>query len=228
MTTKTTSDAETADDENLQDEGTTRQAERKPERTERKPASPPRDEDLPDDPDALKEEVRRLKALNAKTNKENAERRRRADELERAEEERKNATLGETERLKKERAAEREKREEAERRAAAAEERLANQRIDLEVERLAAKMGFLYPDIVPSLINRNRIEEDEETGKLHGIKEELERLAKDRPALVEAPRGGGTPPREGPRRTATDMRGREQPRGNPFEDDLRGSGKYSV
>jgi chromosome segregation ATPase len=221
MATDNPSDAERADDE-TQDPTPPR----KVERAEPKKPAVARDEDLPDDPDELKEELKRAREALKRTNRENADRRRRTEELERAEEERKNATLGETDRLKKERAEADRRAAEAERRAADADAKLVRQRIDLEVERLAARMGFLYPDIAAQLIERGRVEIDEDSGKVVGVKEALERLVKERPGLVEASPRGGTPPREGPRRTAAT--GAREERGNPFEDDLRGSGKYSV
>ncbi|HMF59211.1 MAG TPA: hypothetical protein VK595_02495, partial [Vicinamibacterales bacterium] len=138
---------------------------------------------------------------------------------------RKNASLSETERLKTENKAAATKAAEAERRATAAEERLVREQIDAAVEREAVKLGFEYPDITPQLIDRTRVEKDEESGKIVGVKEALERLAKERPNLVAASPRGGTPPREGPRRT-----GDREPRGkgesNPFEDELRRTGKY--
>jgi len=191
----------------------------------KKPAPPPRDEDLPTDPEEMKEYVSRIKKQLSVVQRENNERKRRQDDIDRQEEERKNATLGESERLKKEAKDAANKATEAERRATAAEERLVKEQIDAAVEREAVKLGFEYPDITPQLIDRTRVEKDEETGKITGVKEALERLAKERPNLVAASPRGGTPPREGPRRTGDrDQRGKGE--SNPFEDELRRTGKY--
>lgn len=171
--------------------------------TDPRPTPPPAGDDLPDDPDELKEHLRKARTALAKTNRENAERRRKLEEVERQEEERKNASLGEVDRLKKEAKEERTKRELAERKAETAAAALEQKTIDIAVERMAAQMGFEYPDIVPSLIKRDRVEINEE-GEVEGIKTELERLAKARPGLVNAAPSGGTPPREGPRRYGTD------------------------
>jgi predicted secreted protein len=190
------------------------------------PPPPPRDEELPDDAEALKDEVRRMRDALKKTNKENADRRRRMEELEQAETARQNATLGETDRLKKEAKDAATKAAEADRRAIAAEERLIKEQIDAAVEREAFKMGWEYPDIAPSLIDRSRVEKDEETGKITGVKEALERVVKEKPNLVQAAPRGGTPSREGPRRTNTNSGTRETPEESAVSH-LRASGKYS-
>lgn len=160
------------------------------------PKAPPSRE-VPEDPDELRSELERTRSALAKTNRESAERRRRLEDLERAEEERKTAQLSESDRVKRDR-------EEAERRAKEAEQKadllsaqLQAERIDRAVERAAFDLGFEYPQDVPKLIDRERIEVDQETGKILGVKEAVDRLVKDRPALLSVRRGGGTPQRDG-------------------------------
>lgn len=85
-------------------------------------------------------------------------------------------------------------------RAEAAEARLRDSRVDLAIVRAAHKRRLKYPDIAPSLLDRSRIRIDPETGVIEGVEEELDRLARDRPGLADAPQGAGSPPREGPRR----------------------------
>jgi hypothetical protein len=46
------------------------------------------------------------------------------------------------------------------------------------------------------MLPRGEVELDED-GKVIGAKAAVEKLAKDRPGLVTASRGGGTPPRDG-------------------------------
>lgn len=160
------------------------------------PSRPATEREVPEDPDELRAELERSRAALAKVNRESAERRRRLEDLERAEEERTRAQMSETDRQKRER-------EDAERRAREAEDRarevetlLASERIDRAVERAAMELGFEYPQDVPKLIDRSRIDVDEETGKILGVKEAVDKLLKERPALLSVRRGGGTPQRD--------------------------------
>jgi murein DD-endopeptidase MepM/ murein hydrolase activator NlpD len=199
----------------------------KPPKTEpRKPAPPPRDEELSDDPDALKDEIKRMRDALTKANRLNVERRTkldRLDELERAEEERKAAQLSEKERIEKETKAERQRREEAEHRAAEAEKKLIDQKIDTALYVEAAKRGWEWPETACQLVSKRAIEYDEDEDKVKGVKEAMDRLEKDKPGIGGSSPRGGTPPREGPRRT--NPTGTREGR-NPFEDELRSSGKY--
>lgn len=180
---------------------------------------------LPEDPDEARDELRRTREALAKANKEAKDHRLAREELQRAEDERSQATLSETEKTKKAARDAEAARVEAERRAADAEAALAEERVDAVVEREATKQGFAYPDITPRLIDRKRPLIDEETGRpdAKAIKEALERLAKDRPGLIEAAPRGGTPPREGPRRQ-NNQGGANRP---AIEDELRSTGNYA-
>jgi chromosome segregation ATPase len=189
------------------------------------PARGRRDDTAPDsDADTLKAELERTRKALKDANREAAERRRRLDELEAAEEDKKRAGLSEMERLKAERSDAAKKAAEAERKAEAAEAALIDERINAAVEREAVKQNFIYPDIAPSLIDRNRVSIDEETGRPAGIKEALERLLKEKPELAYAAPSGGTPPRDGPRRLRGGGRGDRAP---DIEAELRASGKYA-
>lgn len=190
--------------------------------TPRKPAE--RRDDAPPEAD---DEKQRLRAALSKANKEAADRRRRLEELERAEEERKTATLTEAEKVRKAAKDAEAARVEAERRAVDAEAALTEERLKSAVERTATTMGFDYPDIAPSLIDRSRPLIDEETGKPDpkAIKDALERLLRDKPGLAGAAPRGGTPPREGPRRTSGGRQGAPEV---SIHDKLRESGRYGV
>lgn len=216
-TENTTPESETDEDENP------KSTPKPTTKTSPKPAPATRDDDLPDDPEELKALVARERAARAKVNKESADRRHRLEELERAEQERKDAQLSETQRVERETKAERQKREDAERRAEAAEKKLIDQKIDTALFIEASKRIWDYPETAAQLVNRRGIEYDEDNDKVHGVKEALDRLEKEKPGIGGSSPKGGTPPREGPRRPAAPG---ERDQRNPFIDEFRGSGKY--
>jgi hypothetical protein len=170
-----------------------RDAERNRATPEREAAT---DRDALDDAESLKAEVARLKAFNKKANDESAARRKRLEELERAQEERENAQLGEKDRLQKERDDFAKRLAERERLDAERQEQIKSLTIRHAVEEEARRLNFEYPDLVPAMLPRGEVELDED-GKVIGAKAAVEKLAKDRPGLVTASRGGGTPPRDG-------------------------------
>jgi hypothetical protein len=160
-----------------------------------------RDHDDPgDDPTALKAVLDRTrKALADANRKAETERkqykaaRERLDDLDRAAEERRKEELPEVERLRNDLRARDAEIRAREGRVAELERESTALRIAHQVEREAQKAGFLYPEDVPKLVDASRIEVEPETGRILGVKEAVERLAKDRPGLLAAPRGGGSP-----------------------------------
>jgi hypothetical protein len=198
----------------------------------RKPADRDRDRDrdreAPADPDEVKAELDRTRDALKKANREAAERRRRLEELEQAEADRKRDQMSEAERIKADRAEADRRAREAEDRAKRAEAALLSERINSAVERAAMEAGFEYPQDVPKLIDRDRIVVDDETGQIEikTVRDAVERLAKDRPGLVNARRGGGTPVRETqPRRPTGEFAARSVGRNNdPYDQELREMG----
>ena len=143
-----------------------------------------------------KEEKERLRASLKKTSDEDARKRRRLEEIETEKEKQQAASGTDLERAIRERDAERKRADEAEGRTKESEGLRDAQMIDREIERNALKAGFEYPDFAPNLVDRRNISIDEDTGRVVGAKEAVERLAKDRPALLTTKRGGGTPTRD--------------------------------
>lgn len=183
-------------------EDATPNAEPPPVRTPAKPAAPANrgipatQRPIPEDPEELREELKRTRQALESRNSEAARQRIRLDELERAEEERQNGQLSEMEKARKELTESQRRTQDAVHRAEAAEAQAVELRITHAVERQAAAMGFEYPDITPQLIERRLVSYDPETNKVTGAKEALERLLKDRPGLAKASPRGGTPPRD--------------------------------
>lgn len=165
---------------------------------DRRPAEPDRDDQAGDD------EKARLKKALSEANRKAAADRKRLEELEAAEADRKREQMTEADRVKADRAEADRRAREAEDRARQAEAALLNERVNSAVERAAQSHGFEYPEDVPKLIDRDRIEVDEESGRidLKTVNDAVERLARARPGLINARRGGGTPPRETQRRPA--------------------------
>lgn len=151
------------------------------------------------DPDRLAAELERTRVALKKANSEAAERRRRLEELEAEQTKKAEAELSETEKLRKALAAHEAKARDAEALAARATADLQRSRVDHAIERFAAEAGFLYPETVPALIDRDAIEVDEH-GKVLGVRDAVNKLAKDKPGLLSAPGRGGTPVRDAPRR----------------------------
>lgn len=143
-----------------------------------------------------KEEKERLRVSLKKTSDEDGRKRRRLEEIETEKEKQQAASGTDLERATRERDAERKRADEAEGRYKEAERLRDAQTIDREIERNALKAGFEYPDFAPNLVDRRNISIDEDTGRVVGAKEAVDRLAKERPALLTAKRGGGTPTRD--------------------------------
>jgi hypothetical protein len=195
------------------------------------PPEPPTTEQLLADLQRAKDEADRAKRERDKANSDAAQKRRRLEELERAEEERRTAQMGESDRLKKQadEAARKHRESEAEAEKLRAEN--VRLRIDHAVERYALDRGFRYPSNVPKLIDRDRVSVDPDTGKISGVKEAVDKLANDQPdSLVAAPRGG-TPPaipnnrRPGGGGTAPGGGGRPVP---TVQEELLATGRYNV
>ena len=206
-------------DENEQVDETERdeQATATPPAKPRKPESPPRRDEPADDDADLKSEVERLRQQTRQKDADAKRLRQKLEDFERKAREEEDAKLGETERLQKARDEAARKAAEAESAAARARAELIEERINLAVEREAAKQGFSYPDKVSRLIDRDRIEIDQDDPKkIVGVKEAVERLAKECPGMLTARPGGGTPSREAPNRRAAP--GERQP---SYEDVVR-------
>jgi hypothetical protein len=186
------------------------------------------DRETLEDSESLKAEVARLKSLNKKTNDENAQRRQRLAELERLQEERENAQLGAQERLQKERDEFAKRLAERERLDAERQQQLKDLTIRHAVEEEGRRLNFEYPDLVPSMIPKGDVDVDED-GKVVGARAAVEKLAKDRPGLVTATRGGGTPPRDGQGRRAVNSGGIGAPLSleERTQQELRATGNYS-
>jgi vacuolar-type H+-ATPase subunit I/STV1 len=163
---------------------------------ETRPTSSTNRPDDRDDPE--KEDLRR--ALKESNRKAQADRARLAD-LEAAEEQRQAEKLSEQERTAKQIAKLEEKGREAEAKANQAALDLRRVRIEVVVERVARDLNYIYPDLAFNLIDSTSIEVDD-TGRVDrsAVKSALDKLAKDRPSLVEANRGG-TPSRDVARHT---------------------------
>lgn len=185
-----------------------------PERDEKKPTKtePPRETPVDDlegkSPDEIAAELKRTRESLKKANKEAADRRRRLDELEAAERQREEAKLTEDERTKRETERQREEARQVRTRAAELEAENKRLKIDHAVYIEAQEKGFEYPQDVSRLIDLDAIDMDE-VGRVDTktVKDAVERLAKARPALLRARYGGGTPPRDQPRR----LSGEEMP-----------------
>lgn len=163
----------------------------------------PQDDDHASDPAELRRELDRLRSSLRETNRKATADRLRKEELEREREEREAAKLSDEERRSRELRATAERNATLEREAEALKAQLLAVRVDHAIEREAAAI-FEYPEDIPKLIDRDRIEVDEATGKFVGVKEAVKRLADQRPGLLRQRAGGGTPPREGPRRPGHD------------------------
>lgn len=126
----------------------------------------------------LKAELDRARKALAAANKEAADRRKKLEAFERAEQERQQAQLSETERLKQQLA-------EAESKAAtataAANERLLRAAVLAE----ASKLGFVDPSDAWRMLDRDGLGIDED-GEATGASEALKALAKAKPYLVKA------------------------------------------
>lgn len=173
-------------------------------------------------PDALKEALRKERERTKALDKANKDRERRLQELEEKEREREAATLSDAEKRKRDQEQAVQKARDAESRAAKAEAENLRLRIDHAVYIEAADKGFEYPQDVAKLIDRDRIDVDAETGRIDpkSVKETVERLAKDRPGLLKARSGGGTPPRDVTRRTGGEPPARDNRNINPYEQEL--------
>jgi chromosome segregation ATPase len=149
------------------------------------------DATLPDDPDELRAAADRMQKALEKANKEAAKNRIDRNRLEELEEEKRQAEtakLSETEKIKRAVADTTTKARALETDNEALRRQLADLRIDHAVQAEAADAGFLYPGDVPRLIDRARVEIDEDSGKVAGAKDAVARLAKDRPQA-----GAGSP-----------------------------------
>ena len=78
------------------------------------------------------------------------------------------------------------------------------------VQREAAAIGFVHADLVHKLVDHSLIKVGP-SGEITGAREAVERLARDRPALISAPHGGGSPAARDSRRDGRP----QQPAGQP-------------
>ena len=113
-------------------------------------------------------ELERLRVALKAANKEAGDRRKRLDELEKADEERKAASLSELEKEKK-------RADDAEKKAAAAETRARETLIRAAFVGEAAKLGAAHPEDVYLLADRSAVSIDE-AGKIEGVAEAVKAL----------------------------------------------------
>lgn len=168
-----------------------------------RPAKPATVEELQARLDTEVAEKERIRASLEKTKAEDLRKRRRLDELEAAEEERKNANLGETEKAARSRQELERRAVEAERLADARDRQISEMRLERLVEAEARKVkhnnadGFENPELVFRLIDRTRVEFDPDSGEWTGVREAVEKFAKDYPNLLKQKgRSPGSPPRD--------------------------------
>jgi hypothetical protein len=142
--------------------------------------------------ETLKAEAERLRKALSEANRKALADRKRLEDIDKENEARETAKLGEAEQLKRQlKALEAEKRA-AEHEAAQLKADLIAKRIDTEIER-AAMGHFLHPELAPQVVDRERINHDPDTGKISGIKDAIEAVLKKYPGLGSAQRGGGSP-----------------------------------
>jgi hypothetical protein len=142
--------------------------------------------------ETLKAEAERLRKALSEANRKALADRKRLEDIDKENEARETAKLGEAEQLKRQlKALEAEKRA-AEHEAAQLKADLLTKRIDTEIER-AAMGQFLHPELAPQVVDRERINHDPDTGKISGIKDAIEAVLKKYPGLGSAQRGGGSP-----------------------------------
>lgn len=156
----------------------------------------PKDAPIPDDPDEVRAELERARAALKKANDQAAKQRidrNRLEELEAEKRKAETAKLSETDRIKRAVADSTARVRTLESENDALKRQNADLRIDHAVQAEAAEAGFLYPGDVPRLIDRDRVEIDPDTGKITGAKDAVARLAKDRPGLLRAQSGAGSP-----------------------------------
>jgi hypothetical protein len=151
-------------------------------------------------PEELVRENARLAAALKETNRKAAADRKYREDREEEERKRKDQELPEVERLKAARDDVARKAGESDARAERAEAELVRLRVDIDIERLAGANSprFTYPDLVSTLIDHDRIEFDEDTGRPINLAKLVRELAEKRPALLDSLKGGGTPPRTPP------------------------------
>lgn len=113
-------------------------------------------------------ELERLRVALKAANKEAGDRRKRLDELEKADEERKAASLSELEKEKK-------RADDAEKKAADAETRAKETLIRAAFVGEAAKLGVLHPEDVYLLADKSAVSIDE-AGKVDGVSEAVKAL----------------------------------------------------
>lgn len=140
--------------------------------------------------DELRAENERIRKALAETNRKATADRKFREDFEREQEDRKKAQMGEVDRLKQELA----DRDQRERDKEAANESLKAEnlrlRVDGLIERAAIAAGFENPELAPRLIDRERITSDPDSGKIEGVKEAVDRLAKEYPGLVRSVKSG--------------------------------------
>jgi len=124
----------------------------------------------------LQAENERLAKALKERNKEEAGRRKKLDELEKAEEVRQAASLSETDKLKKQLA-------EADKRVADAALEVKTVRLKSTVTNMAAQMGFQDPEDAYVLIDMAAVTVTDD-GKVEGAKEALGALAKSKPYML--------------------------------------------
>lgn len=143
---------------------------------------------------ALKEALRREREVRKKFERQAADEKRRADDFAKERQSQEDEEKSEVQKAREGREAADRAKAESDRRAEAAEKALVQKLIDHEVEREAQKLGFLYPEIAPSVIDKSRVRFDPDTQRVEGAKDAVERVLKDKPGLANTPTRGGTPP----------------------------------
>ena len=148
-----------------------------------------------------------LKAELARVRREAAGYRRKARDLEAAEQARADAELSEAERANK-RAAE------LEAELAKRDARIREAALRESVSNAANRLGIVDPDAASRLIDHASLEYDDESGRWSGVDEALAALVRERPWLVATGRDGGqgngnpsNPPRRRTSLTIADLKG---------------------
>lgn len=190
------------------------------------------DHDNPEVDELLKirTEMEGLRKQLSKVNNEAASKRKKADDLE-AELERYRTQTGDSDQLKKKVGDLSAKLSEAERSAQEWADELARTRRKHAIQEAARTAGFRYPETVFRLVDRPESIEIDDEGEVStpAVKEVVDKLAKKYPDMLgeaqQKPRTG-TPPREGPRRSAPPPGSAAALQHEAMKDELRQSAGY--
>jgi regulator of replication initiation timing len=162
------------------------------------PPKVPTADELPDDVEELKSRLIKAVDHNQKLSRENAERRKRLDEIEETETKQREALLTEQDKAQRRLTKLEDENRTKDAAVASLQNELANTLIDHEIEREALRLSFANPEHAPRLVDRDKIEFDPETRKVTGAKAALEKFLKDYPDYAGSAARGGTGPSRAP------------------------------